>query len=72
MSLPKRIKDMRQDMGLTQAELADMLHVNRKIPSRWERGTQPQAATLQALTMLYDDFRDRPRVFARRRRTALE
>lgn len=68
---PAQISAARVTMGLTQAELAAILHVNPKIPSRWENGTKPQAATLVLLGRLYDDWLHRPRLFAQAKREAL-
>ncbi len=70
-SLPDEIKSMRERMGLSQAELAALLHVNPKIPSRWEHGVTPQPSTLAMLSRLHDDFHQRPRLFARLKREAL-
>lgn len=34
----KFIREARLDKGLTQAKLADMLHVSNKAVSKWENG----------------------------------
>lgn len=45
---------MRKAQGLTQAELAEQLHVTDKAVSRWERGTsEPNTSNLMALARLY-------------------
>src|SRR5688572_16087657 len=37
-TLSEDVKKWRLDMGITQEELADLLHVNRKAVGEWERG----------------------------------
>lgn len=39
MQLGKRISEKRKEIGMTQAELADKMHVTRQTVSRWEAGT---------------------------------
>ena len=39
MQLGKRLSEKRKEMGMTQAELADQMHVTRQTVSRWEAGT---------------------------------
>lgn len=47
---PGHIKSLREAIGLTQAELAARIGVNKLTVSRWERGTlRPGAASLEAL-----------------------
>ena len=36
MIFPKRLKELRQKKGLTQQEIADLLHVNRVTYTNWE------------------------------------
>ena len=67
---PGEIRKVREAMGITQAELAALLDVNPKIPSRWENGVSPQPSTLRLLEHLYDDFLHRPRVYRQRRNDA--
>ena len=38
MDLPGRIRERRRALGLTQDQLADMLHVSRQTVSHWETG----------------------------------
>lgn len=37
---PKRLKELRQKKGLTQQEIADLLHVNRVTYTNWEKGNR--------------------------------
>ena len=48
------LAQVRRVQGLTQAELAEQLHVTDKAVSRWERGTsEPNTSNLMALAKLY-------------------
>lgn len=47
MSLAKRIKEWRRQAGLTQAELADLLGVDKGTVYRWERGTMRPAVHME-------------------------
>ena len=38
MIFPERLKELRQKKGLTQQEIADLLHVNRVTYTNWEKG----------------------------------
>ena len=38
MIFPERLKQLRQKKGLTQQEIADLLHVNRVTYTNWEKG----------------------------------
>lgn len=40
MIFPKRLKELRQKKGLTQQEIADLLHVNRVTYTNWEKGNR--------------------------------
>ena len=40
MYIYQRIKDLREDMDLTQADIAPILQTSREQYSRWERGAQ--------------------------------
>ena len=49
-----RIRQLRQDAGMTQGELADRLHVTRQAVSNWEnRKTQPDIETLEAISQVF-------------------
>ncbi len=36
----KRLRDMREDSDLTQAQVAELLHIQQTVYSRYERGFQ--------------------------------
>ena len=38
MIFPERLKQLRQKKGLTQQEIADLVHVNRVTYTNWEKG----------------------------------
>ena len=40
MIFPERLKELRQKKGLTQQEIADLLHVNRVTYTNWEKGNR--------------------------------
>ena len=40
MIFPQRLKELRQKKGLTQQEIADLLHVNRVTYTNWEKGNR--------------------------------
>ena len=49
-SIAERIVHKRQELGLTQKQLAELLHVSDKTVSRWETDKQiPDALTMQAI-----------------------
>ena len=49
-----RIRQLRQDAGMTQGELADRLHVTRQAVSNWENHkTQPDIETLDAIAQVF-------------------
>ncbi|HET6376198.1 MAG TPA: helix-turn-helix domain-containing protein [Methylocella sp.] len=52
MSGPE-LRFIRTEMGMTQAELAQMLHREPLAVSRWERGETPIDANAEALVRLY-------------------
>lgn len=54
MNLPKRLTELREKRGLTQAQLAEQMDVTRQTVSRWELGeVAPSAENLKKLGELY-------------------
>ena len=54
MMLKDRLKKMREEHGLSQAALADRLHVTRQVVSKWENGRAvPGIDILTELSALY-------------------
>lgn len=52
---PKRIKELRLKKGLTQQEIADLVHVNRVTYTNWEKGNrEPNFENLVKLADLFD------------------
>jgi len=55
IALGSRIVALRKEKGLTQKELADLLHVTDKAVSKWERGLNfPDLKTLEPLAAALD------------------
>jgi DNA-binding transcriptional regulator YiaG len=52
---PDEIRSLRERIGLTQADLADVLRVSELKVSRWETGRTVQSATIDALLRLIRD-----------------
>ena len=53
-SIPKNIKRLRQQAGLTQEQLAEKLFVTRQTVSLWENGkTQPDVQTLERIAAVF-------------------
>lgn len=53
-SIPKNIKRLRQQAGLTQDQLAEKLFVTRQTVSLWENGrTQPDIQTLERIAEVF-------------------
>jgi predicted transcriptional regulator len=51
---PKHIVKLRQDLGLTQQQLADMIGAYQRTVPRWETGVnEPKGANLKALLDLW-------------------
>lgn len=50
----KRIRDLREDKDMTQQEIADILHINRRTYSAYENGVN--AMTPETLCKLADLF----------------
>ena len=49
------IKQLRQDKGISQEQLAEQLHVTRQAVSNWENGkTQPDIETLTQIAEFFD------------------
>lgn len=47
--------DLRRDMGYSQPQVADMLHVSKHTVAAWEQGkTTPPVAVLKQICELYD------------------
>lgn len=54
-TIAKNIQELRLQKGLTQLELAQMLHYSDKAVSKWERGESvPEISTLVAIADLFD------------------
>lgn len=50
----KRIRELRHEKGLTQYDLSGILHLDRKIISRWENGIScPYATDIGNLAELF-------------------
>lgn len=55
MEIKDKLKAKRQEAGLTQKELAEILHVSRQTVSSWEVGrTYPDLEILVAISELYE------------------
>lgn len=55
MKLEEKLVSLRKAKGLSQLELAEMMHVSRQAISRWEVGTAvPSTDNLKYLGQLYD------------------
>ena len=55
MKLGERIAEKRKEQGMTQAELADKMHVTRQTVSRWEAGSvYPDVERIAELARLLD------------------
>lgn len=51
----KKLKELRQKKGLTQQEIADLLHVNRVTYTNWEKGNrEPNLEKLSMLACIFD------------------
>ncbi len=47
--LGKNIKKLRKELGLTQAELGEMIDVDKNMVQRWENGTFPKLSNIKAI-----------------------
>lgn len=55
MKLEEQLRTLRQEKGLSQTELAEMMDVSRQAVSRWETGAVvPSTENLMRLSKLYD------------------
>lgn len=55
MKLEEQLRTLRQEKGLSQTELAEMMDVSRQAVSRWETGAVvPSTENLVRLSKLYD------------------
>lgn len=53
--IAKQIRQLRIERGLSQAQLAERLHVTRQTVSSWERGiSHPDIKTLEAMASVYE------------------
>lgn len=50
----QRLKDLREDMDLTQTQIAELLHIKQTVYSRYERGFQ--TIPLEHLLILADFY----------------
>lgn len=61
---PEEIRRRREELGLTQAALAERLEVGPATVSRWETGAQIQQRSLDKLLRLFFDFPEVRRALA--------
>ena len=55
MIFPERLKQLRQKKGLTQKDIADLVHVNRVTYTNWEKGNrEPNFEMLLKLADLFE------------------
>ena len=55
MALAERIKECRTNLGFSQAELAEKIHVSRQAVTKWESGKgYPDIDNLKAMSVLFD------------------
>ena len=53
--ISKNIKNLRKEKGLTQKELADLLHVTSQAVSRWEKGdVEPSIDTISEIASIFE------------------
>lgn len=55
--LSERIVLLRKQKELTQDQLAEKLNVNRLAITKWENGTKPQRANIEAILKAFPDIR---------------
>jgi len=51
------VKAIRSDLGLTQAQLAEMIGVDQSTISNWEKGQTPRGPARRVLSTLADEAR---------------
>lgn len=72
MKISKTIKRLRNEKGITQEELANMLFISRQSVSSWENDrTQPDIEMLDKLTAVFDVSIEEL-IYGKKRNTALE
>lgn len=55
MTLAERIKECRTNLGFSQSELAERIHVSRQAVTKWESGKgYPDIDNLKAMSVLFD------------------
>lgn len=55
MKLTEKLVHLRKEKGMTQSDLAELIHVSRQAVSRWETGDAlPSTENLKYLSVLYD------------------
>ena len=53
--MAKFLKKLREDRGLTQEQLGEIINVSRSLISKWENGNKmPAVECLRALSKFYD------------------
>lgn len=52
---PTEIQDLREGLGLTQGQLAELLHLGANTISRWEAGRLVQSSSMDVLLRLIRD-----------------
>ena len=54
MTLGKKLKEIRKNFGLSQEELAEMMHVSRQAITKWENDNGlPDVSNLQELSKVF-------------------
>lgn len=55
MAFSKKLKDLRKERGISQEELAKVLHITRQSISKWETGTAyPDMEKMKMLSDFYE------------------
>ena len=59
MKIEKRIKELREEAGLNQTQLAAQIGVSRKAVEFWEKGiNEPKATYIYRLSVFFDVYAD--------------